>query len=69
MKRPRTQDLGIPADPKTRPCDWCHRVTGANSAWEIHQPRKKVGTAQFLYACPQHEELAKESSRAPRRAA
>lgn len=61
---------GRPADPHTKECDWCGAGSEAVCAYEVYKPRKKkVGTAQFLYACERHRAIAKESSRAPRAAA
>jgi hypothetical protein len=52
--------LGIHAPPPDRDCDWCRKT--AAHAFEIFRPRKKVGTAQFVYACHQHREVAERSA-------
>jgi hypothetical protein len=62
-----TEYFGKPAPPSTKTCDWCGKP--GLVAFEIYRPRKKVGTAQYLYPCKKHIQLAKEASRAPRRAA
>lgn len=62
--------IGEAAPPATRKCDWCERT--AASALEIFRPRKKLGTGQFLYACPRHRKTAEEAidqKRNPPRAA
>lgn len=51
--------LGIPAPPAERQCDFCERT--AATSHEIFKPRKKVGTGQFLYACPRHRRVAEEA--------
>jgi len=43
---------GEPADPATKDCDWCDRK--AVKAFELWKPRKKMGLAQYMYACSRH---------------
>jgi hypothetical protein len=56
--------IGEAAAPVTRKCDWCDRT--AASAHEIYRPRKKLGTGQFLYACPRHKVTAENAIAAKR---
>lgn len=56
----QTQWFGKMADPATKVCDWCG-VT-ASEGFELKKPRKTVGTAQFLYGCPRHTEVAKRTA-------
>lgn len=65
-----TKWFGKPSDPKTMQCEWCEKR--ATCAYEIFKPltrQKPVGTAQFLYACREHERQAQIHSHAPGRAA
>lgn len=64
-----TDCWGVAADPHTKECNWCGAGSEAVCAYEVFKPRKKVGTAQFLYACEKHRRIARESSRAPKAAA
>lgn len=48
--------LGQPAAPSTKDCDWCDRK--AVKAFEIFRPRKKIGLAQYMYACSRHTDNA-----------
>lgn len=65
-----TDDLGRAADPATRECDWCEE--SAVCAFEVFkteaQVKREIGTGQFVYPCRNHERIARESSRAPKRA-
>lgn len=48
--------LGRPAPPETKDCDWCDEK--AVAAYELYRPRKKVGLAQYVYACGRHRQSA-----------
>lgn len=61
--------FGKPADPSTRDCGWCRPPEPAVVAFEVYRPRKKIGTATYVYACGRHRNIAREMSRAPRAAA
>ena len=47
---------GTPTKPETKDCEWCENK--ATTAHELVKPRKKMGTAQYLYACPSHKQTA-----------
>lgn len=60
--------FGEAADPSTRQCEWCDAT--AVVAFELYKPRKKIGTATYLYVCGQHEQLGRDSAKpAPSKAA
>lgn len=57
---PREHYFGEAADPSTRPCDWCGDP--GVKAIEIVMPRKKVGTAKYLYPCSKHVRTAERTA-------